>query len=84
VQFARVLEAAGLGLRLGSHDLRELASRIVQIMDRFSEQHPVRLTAADRPVMVRAGAVEVSGAIDGDHAVLKAREAAAATEMSLG
>jgi signal transduction histidine kinase len=43
-----------LGLTLTTRDLRSLVAPIVQMMDRFSESHPVVLSVADKPVMVTA------------------------------
>jgi signal transduction histidine kinase len=53
---ARALESDVLGLALQTHDLRSLVSPIVQMMDRFSERHPVMLSVPEDPVLVRADA----------------------------
>ena len=94
---AHALETNALGLAVKPHDLREVAAPIVQMMDRFSEHHPVLLSVPDEPVLVDAdaerlqrvlenlvnnaikyspegGAVEVSVARDGQHAVLCVRD----------
>jgi signal transduction histidine kinase len=51
---AQALESDGFGLDVETHDLRALVSPIVQMMDRFSDRHPVILGAPQCPVMVRA------------------------------
>ena len=53
---AQALDGHGLGLTLGTHDLRALVAPIVEMMDRFSEKHPVMLSVHDAPVCVRADA----------------------------
>jgi signal transduction histidine kinase len=53
---AQALDTEGPGLALATHDLRSLASPIVQMMDRFSERHPVLLSATEEPVSIRADA----------------------------
>jgi signal transduction histidine kinase len=53
---ARALDSHAVGLRVEAHDLRAVVSPIVQMMDHFSEQHPVMLAVPDRPVLVRADA----------------------------
>ena len=51
---AQSLDEEHLDLALTSHDLRSLVAPIVQMMDRFSERHPVLLFVPDRSVVVRA------------------------------
>lgn len=51
---AQALETENLGLELRAHDLRALVAPIVQMMDRFSERHPVVLSTPDTPVVVNA------------------------------
>lgn len=53
---AQALDSDVLGLALQTHDLRSLVSPIVQMMDRFSERHPVMLSVPEDPVLVRADA----------------------------
>jgi signal transduction histidine kinase len=53
---AQALELAGFDLVLQTHDLRALISPIVQMMDRFSERHPVIMSVSDHPVLIRADA----------------------------
>jgi signal transduction histidine kinase len=53
---AQALESDDFGLALTTHDLRALVSPIVQMMDRFSERHPVILAVPDAAVYVRADA----------------------------
>jgi signal transduction histidine kinase len=51
---AQALEHDGLGLRVAQHDLRSLVAPIVEMMDRFSERHPIVLLMPDRPIPVAA------------------------------
>jgi signal transduction histidine kinase len=51
---AQALESDGLDLQLSSCDLRALVRPTVEMMDRFSERHPVVLGTAEEAVMVRA------------------------------
>jgi signal transduction histidine kinase len=53
---ARALESDGFDLDVAAHDLRTLAAPIVQMMDRFSERHPVVLAVPESAVMVQADA----------------------------
>ena len=53
---AHALETNALGLAFEPHDLRDVASPIVQMMDRFSERHPVLLSVPAEPVLVDADA----------------------------
>jgi signal transduction histidine kinase len=53
---AQALDNNSLGLSVKTCDLRIVVSPIVQMMDRFSEQHPVILTVPDEPVLVDADA----------------------------
>jgi K+-sensing histidine kinase KdpD len=53
---AQALESEELGLHLVTHDLRNVAAPIVEMMDRLSERHPVVLALPDRPVLVHADA----------------------------
>lgn len=94
---AQALESRDFRLRLDTHDLRGLVGPIVEMMDRFSERHPIVVVAPDQPVRVVAdgdrlqrvlenlinnaikyspdgGAVELSIASDGDHAVIRVRD----------
>lgn len=49
---AQALDADDLGVTMKTCDLRSVVSPIAQMMDRFSEQHPVTLSMPDRPVFV--------------------------------
>jgi signal transduction histidine kinase len=49
---AQALESQHFGLRLDTHDLRVLVWPIVEMMDRFSERHPIVLVTPDDPVNV--------------------------------
>jgi signal transduction histidine kinase len=51
---AQALESWEFALRTDIHDLRALVRPIVEMMDRFSERHPVVLEAPDHPVNVNA------------------------------
>lgn len=53
---AQALESNAFGLALKTHDLRAVVAPIVQMMDRFSERHPVVLTVPEQPVPVEADA----------------------------
>lgn len=49
---AQAFDSEEVALRTETHDLRRLVHPIVEMMDRFSEQHPVVLDAPDDPVTV--------------------------------
>jgi signal transduction histidine kinase len=51
---AQALDTDALGVTLTTCDLRTVVSPIAQMMDRFSEQHPVTLSMPDQPVFVDA------------------------------
>jgi signal transduction histidine kinase len=51
---AQALESRDFALRTDTHDLRALVRPIVEMMDRFSERHPIVLDAPDHPVNVNA------------------------------
>jgi signal transduction histidine kinase len=51
---AQALESRDFVLQTDSHDLRALVRPIVEMMDRFSERHPIVLDAPDHPVNVNA------------------------------
>ena len=53
---AQALESDGFDLNLGLHDLHALVAPIVQMMDRFSERHPVVLDMPQTAVIIRADA----------------------------
>jgi signal transduction histidine kinase len=44
---AQALESGGFGLNMATHDVRTLVRPIVEMMDRFSERHPVILAVPD-------------------------------------
>jgi signal transduction histidine kinase len=50
---AQAFESHEFALRVQAHDLRLLVGPIVEMMDRFSERHPIVLDAPDDPVTVR-------------------------------
>lgn len=49
---AQALDSPDFGLRLDTHDLRVLVRPIVEMMDRFSERHPIVLVTPEHPVNV--------------------------------
>jgi signal transduction histidine kinase len=51
---AQALESRDFVLRTDTHDLRALVRPIVEMMDRFSERHPIVMDAPDHPVNVNA------------------------------
>jgi signal transduction histidine kinase len=51
---AQALESQDFALRTDTHDLRALVRPIVEMMDRFSDRHPIVLDAPDHPVNVNA------------------------------
>jgi signal transduction histidine kinase len=53
---AQALESDGFDLNVATHDVRTLVAPIVEMMDRFSDRHPVILAVPERAVMVRADA----------------------------
>ena len=61
---AQALESDGLDLHVATHDLRTLIAPIVEMMDRFSERHPVVLHVPDRAVIVMADADRLQTVIE--------------------
>jgi signal transduction histidine kinase len=62
---ARALdEDRDLGLEIGSHDLRTVVAPIAEMMDRFSERHPVVFSAPEHPVVVTADAERLQQVIE--------------------
>ena len=53
---AQALESRAFDLRLETHDLRVLVHPIVQMMDRFSDRHPIVLEMPEHPLDVRVDA----------------------------
>ena len=53
---AQALESEGFDLNLADHDLRALVAPIADMMDRFSDRHPVVVAVPDTAVMVRVDA----------------------------
>jgi signal transduction histidine kinase len=51
---AQALESQQLDLSVARHDLRALVRPIIEMMDRFSERHPMVFVAPDHPVEVLA------------------------------
>jgi signal transduction histidine kinase len=51
---AQALESQDFALRTATHDVRVLVRPIVEMMDRFSERHPVVLDTPEYPVHVNA------------------------------
>lgn len=49
---AQAIESQDFALRTDPHDLRALVGPIVEMMDRFSERHPIMLDAPEHPVHV--------------------------------
>lgn len=61
---AQALESEGFELNLAAHDLRALVAPIADMMDRFSDRHPVVVAVPDTPVMVRADADRLQRVIE--------------------
>jgi signal transduction histidine kinase len=61
---AQALESDGFDLDLALHDLRSLVAPIVEMMDRFSERHPVLFDAPARAVTVLADADRLQRVIE--------------------
>lgn len=57
-------EDKGLGLTIGTHDLRTVVSQIAEMMDRFSERHPVVCSTPDTPVIVAADAERLQRVVE--------------------
>jgi signal transduction histidine kinase len=53
---AQAIESDGFDLDIGSHDLVQVITPIVSMMDRASERHPLILTVPHHPVVIRADA----------------------------
>ena len=61
---AQALESDGFDLNVATHDLRTLVAPIVEMMDRYSERHPVVLDTPDRAVIVLADADRLQRVIE--------------------
>jgi signal transduction histidine kinase len=61
---AQALDEERFDLTLTTHDLRSLVAPIVQMMDRFSERHPVVLFVPERPVTISADAGRLQRVIE--------------------
>lgn len=61
---AQALESDGFDLDVAAHDLRTLVAPIVDMMDRFSERHPVVLDLPEQPVIVTADADRLQRVIE--------------------
>jgi signal transduction histidine kinase len=61
---AHALETESFGLELHACDLRTLVAPIVQMMDRFSERHPVVLSIPDTPIVVNADAARLQRVLE--------------------
>ena len=61
---AQALESDGFDLELAVRDLRTLVRPVVDMMDRFSERHPVLLAAPECPVLVEADAERLPRAVE--------------------
>jgi signal transduction histidine kinase len=61
---AEALESEGFALNIATHDLRDVVAPIVEMMDRFSDRHPVVLAVPERPVNVQADADRLQRVIE--------------------
>jgi signal transduction histidine kinase len=61
---AQALDSDALALTVKRCDLRSVVSPIVQMLDRASERHPVRLSMPDEPVFVDADAERVQQVLE--------------------
>ena len=61
---AQALEARDFALQLETHDLRLLVQPIAEMMDRFSERHPIVLTSPEQPVPVVADRDRLQRAVE--------------------
>ncbi|MBA3637732.1 MAG: HAMP domain-containing histidine kinase [Acidobacteriota bacterium] len=52
----QALERGGLALNLAPRDLRDMVAPVVEMLDRFSDRHPVVLAGPEAPVMLMADA----------------------------
>jgi signal transduction histidine kinase len=61
---AQALESQDFALRTEPHDLRTLVRPIVEMMDRFSDRHPIVLDAPEDPVHVEVDADRVQRVLE--------------------
>ncbi len=61
---AQALESQEFALRTHTHDLRALVQPIVEMMDRFSERHPIVFDAPNHPVNVNADGERVQRVLE--------------------
>ncbi len=61
---AQAIDSEALSLSLTPIDLRLLVAPIVEMLDRLSDRHPVRLAQPETPVMVRADAERLERVIE--------------------
>ena len=61
---AQALESDGLDLKVALHDVRTLVAPIAEMMDRFSERHPVVLDVPQQPVLIMADADRLQRVIE--------------------
>jgi signal transduction histidine kinase len=61
---ARAIDSEALALSLEPLDLRSLVTPIVEMLDRLSDRHPLRLIMPDMPVMVRGDAERLERVIE--------------------
>lgn len=61
---AEALESDGFALNIASHDLRDVVAPIVEMMDRFSDRHPVVLAVPENPIIVRVDADRLQRVIE--------------------
>jgi signal transduction histidine kinase len=82
---AQTLESEGFALDLATHDLRTVVEPIVEMMDRFSERHPVVLELPGDPVCVHADADRLQRVIENlVNNAIKYSPAGGAVEISVG
>jgi K+-sensing histidine kinase KdpD len=61
---AQALESQGLAIRTDIHDVRALVRPVVEMMDRFSDRHPIVLHGPDHPVNVNADEDRFRGVVE--------------------
>lgn len=61
---ADALESEGFALNIAAHDLRDVVAPVVEMMDRFSDRHPVVLAVPDTPVIVHVDADRLQRVIE--------------------
>ena len=61
---AQALESDGFDLDIGTHDLVQVITPIVSMMDRASERHPLILTVPHHPDVIRADAERLQRVVE--------------------